>query len=397
MDGLKRTLLVCVALALASPCSAQSGDRELGGDIFRSGDTQTPLNAARDVLAAGATVSLDGAVAEDTHAAGFDVDVDAATGGDLLAVGMSVSVGGPVGGDLTASGFSVRTARGASIAGNARLAGARLTLDGPVEGALAAVGAKVTLNAAVAGDALLTGETLTFGPDARVGGTLTYSAPEQVEIPARVAPADRIRYEPYQRSEMAERARHMWEDQDFPGRPDFLSLLGGFLVTLGFFVVIGALCLTLAPATVRHLRERIDARPGMSLVLGTLGLSILFGLVPISAMTVVGIPLVPIVVLVVLLVWTLGYILGTYVLAMRVLRGLGADPRPAIWIRLLALVIGVSIAALLNFIPVLGWMVNFALVLLGIGGMTTALFERLIGNPGPALDVDMRPVEGDER
>lgn len=40
-------------------------------------------------------------------------------------------------------------------------------------------------------------------------------------------------------------------------------------------------------------------------------------------------------------------------------------------------------------------MANFALVLLGVGGMTTALFDRLVGSVAPALDVDMRPIERD--
>ena|GEM_PF-4339443 len=86
--------------------------------------------------------------------------------------------------------------------------------------------------------------------------------------------------------------------------------------------------------------------------------------------------------------WILGYILGAYVLAMRALQGLGGAEDPEIWMRLLALVIGVMAMAILNFIPFLGWMVNFALVLLGIGGMTTVIFERLIKNASPATDGD---------
>lgn len=395
MIGLKNVMLAGFLVAVSGQGFADSPDRLIGGDVFRTGETSSPLQAARDVLAAGVTVTLDGAIAQDAHAAGFDVDVNAATGDDLYAVGFSVSLRGHVGGDLTASGFSVRTASTAEVAGNARLAGGRITIDGPVQGALAAVGGKVTLNSEVLGDVVVVGETLAFGPDARIGGMLTYSAPERLEIPERVISADRITFEPYQRSEMMKDAREIWSDWEFPVLPAFLSLLGGFLVTLGFFVVIGALFLTLAPAQVRHLRRSIDARPGMALLSGVIGLSMLFGLVPISALTVVGIPLVPFVLLVTVVVWTLGYILGAYVLAMRVLRGLNAAEHPEIWMRLLALVIGVTVAALLNFIPVLGWMVNFALVLLGIGGMTTALFERLVGNVGPALDVDMRAIERD--
>lgn len=388
-------LIAAVAIAFAGPVFGQTPDRAIGGDILRLGETSLPLQAGRDVLAAGATVSLDGSVAQDAHAAGFDVDVDATTGGDLYVMGFSVRLRGPVGDDLTALGFSVRVGSEAQIAGNARLVGGRVILDGPVLGALAAAGGKVTLNSEVSGDVLLAGETLVFGPDARIGGTLTYSAPARIEIPARVVSADRVTYHPYQRSEMMRETREMWSDWEYPVLPTFLSILSGFLVTLGFFVIIGALFLTLAPKQVRHLRCSIDARPGMALLSGVIGLSMLFGLVPISAMTVVGLPLVPIVLLATVVVWTLGYILGAYVLAMRAMRGLGTAENPEIWLRLLALVVGVTLAALLNFIPVLGWMVNFALVLLGIGGMTTALFERLTGNVGPALDVDMRPMERD--
>lgn len=393
--GLKSTLIAGFLVAAAGPGFGDTVDRMIGGDVLRVGETSAPLDASRDVLAAGATVSLEGAIAQDTHAAGFDVDVDATTGDDLFAVGFSVSLRGPVGGDLTASGFSVRTGSRAEVAGNARIVGGRVMIDGPVAGALAAAGGKVTLNAEVSGDVLLAGETLTFGPDARIGGTLTYSAPARMDIPERVIPAARVTYEPYQRSEMMREAREMWSDREYPVLPTFLSVLSGFLITLGFFIVIGALFLTFAPKQVRHLRQSIDARPGMALLSGVIGLSMLFGLVPISALTVVGLPLVPIVLLATMVVWTLGYILGVYVLAMRAMRSLGSVENPQIWMRLLALVVGVTIIALLNFIPVLGWMVNFALVLLGIGGMTTALFERLVGNVGPAMDVDMRPMERD--
>jgi hypothetical protein len=47
----------------------------------------------------------------------------------------------------------------------------------------------------------------------------------------------------------------------------------------------------------------------------------------------------------------------------------------------------------LNFIPFVGWVANYTLVLLGIGAMIRALFFYFIGNPGLALDVDMKPIE----
>ncbi len=394
MTGLKWATMLCVFIAAAGQGVADtSSDRMIGGDLLTSGETSATLQAPRDVLAAGPTVLLSGSVAQDTHAAGFDVDLDVMTGGDLYAVGFSVSLRGPVGGDATAAGFSLRMGPGAEVAGNARLMGARVIVDSPVRGGLVAAADTLTLNSEISGDALLAGETIVFGPDASILGSLTYSAPDRIDIPERVIPANRVTYEPYRPSEMMMEMRDMWGEWDYPDRPPLLSLLSGFLVTLGFFVLIGALCLTLAPAQVRYLRRNIEARPGMALLSGVIGLSLLFGLVPISALTIVGIPLVPVVLLATLVVWTLGYVLGAYVIAMRAMQGLGVAENPAIWLRLLALVVGVTLIALLNFIPVLGWMANFALVLLGIGGMTRALFERMVGNTGPALDVDMQPIE----
>jgi len=386
MIGLIRILTACAAMVMAGQTMAETTDRTFGGDIFRAGESTAPFQAARDVFATGATVTLQGEIAEDAHAVGFDVDADAATGGDLYLMGFSVSLRGSVAGDLTASGFSVRTAPDAEVAGNARLTGAKVTIEGPVGGAVMAVGGTVTLDAQVDGDVFLTGETLVFGKDARIGGALTYSAPTRMDIPDSVVAADRITFEPYHRSDVMKDAQEMWSDWEYPVLPTFMSVLGAFLVTVGFFVVIGALFLALVPNRVRHLRRKIEARPGKALLFGALGLSILFGLVPISALTVIGLPLVPIVLLGLVAIWTLGYILGAYALTMRVLHSFGSEENPKIWVRLVALVIGVTVASLLNFIPVLGWMANFALVLLGIGGMSMALFDRMNSDAGPVLD-----------
>lgn len=386
MIGLIRILAIYAAMIMAGHAIAEPVDRIIGGDIFRAGETTAPLQAARDVFAAGAAVTLQGDIAQDAHAVGFDVDADAETGGDLYLIGFSVSLRGNVGGDLTASGFNVRTASDAQVAGNARLTGGQVTIEGPVGGAVMAAGGKVTLNATVDGDVLLAGETLAFGRDARIGGNLTYSAPTRIDIPDYVITADRVTFEPYHRSDVMKDAQEMWSDWEYPALPTFMSLLSAFLITVGFFVVIGALFLALVPDRVRHLRRKIEARPGMALLFGVMGLSILFGLVPISALTIIGLPLVPIVLLALVAVWTLGYILGAYALTMRALHSFGSEENPKIWVRLLALVIGVTLASLLNFIPLLGWMANFALVLLGIGGMAMALFDRMNRDTSPVSD-----------
>ena len=106
-----RAIAICLALtataAFAEPQTLRNGD-----DLFLSGlSTTETLAAPRDVLAAGATVSLRGTVAADTHATGFDVEIEAATGGSVYAAGATVTQRGTVGQDLNATGFTVRTTR----------------------------------------------------------------------------------------------------------------------------------------------------------------------------------------------------------------------------------------------------------------------------------------------
>jgi hypothetical protein len=139
------------------------------------------------------------------------------------------------------------------------------------------------------------------------------------------------------------------------------------------------------------MQKAIQARPGQVFLLGVVGLSMLFGMVPIIALTLFGIPLLPIVLLAIITVWTFGYALGAYAVAQRMMQAFGGKEEANSLIRLGAFAGVLIMVAILNFIPFLGWIINYTLVLLGIGAMTGAVFNRMLGNPGLSLDVDMKP------
>lgn len=377
-----RSLAIMTVAALTLPLAvgAQSTAREVGGDLFLS-EPQPPVNAARDVFAVGFSTDLSGTVAEDAHAVGFSVEVDAETAGDLYATGGSVSVRGPVGSDMNAIGGTVRTHPSAVTSGNARVTGGSVQIEGPVEGALMASGAEVYLNAPIEGDAFLSGARIRFGPEATVSGMLTYSTSDPIEIPQSVAAPGRVVFQQMQFDDMMRRGGRDW---DWPEGPDMEigpgAAIGALAATLGSFLLVGALFLAFTPALVSRMRKRVAARPGNTALSGLIGLSMLFGSVPILAMTIIGIPLVPFAVLAILIVWFLGYVLGAYSIGMGVARALGAAEDPSIAIRLAVLAATALIAGLLNFIPIIGWMANFAIVLLGVGAMTFEAFERLLPN-----------------
>ena len=377
--------------AAVSPLGAQTVLQTNGTDTFIAGSSGLPeLQAPGDVFASGGAVVTTGRVAGDAHVAGFDLDLEADVAGDLYVAGATATLRAPVGGDLSMMGFSLRTAETAITTGNARMLGSTITIDGAIGGALAATGGEITLNAAVSGDALLQGGTISLGPKARIAGTLTYSAPEPVTIPAEVIPAARVVY--HKSQPMMERFEHMrdwgddWVGRDMPALPSTFALVSTFLVTLGFLILLGGALLALAPQRCEALRLAGTRRPALMVLLGVLALATLMGLVPVAVMTVIGLPFVPIVLLAILVVWTLGYVFGVYVVALRLYQAFGRRDDPGLRLRILLLGCAVLVFSLLNFVPVLGWMLNFLLVLFGIGALSTgvlrALVARLPQEPG---------------
>jgi hypothetical protein len=279
------------------------------------------LQAPGDVFASGGAVVTTGRVAGETHVAGFHLDLESAVARDLYAAGASATLRAPVGEDLSMIGFSVRTANTAFTTGNARMLGSMITIDGPVGGALTATGGEISLNTAITGDALLQGGTITFGRRARISGTLTYCAPEPVTIPAEVIPAAKVVY--HKTPPMAERFEDLhdwsadWVDGRVDGRVD--DWAGGDMPALpGTFALVSAF-------------------------LVTLGFLVLLG----------------------------GAMLAMAPQRVEALRQVAAR-RPALMVPL-----GVLGSSLLNFVPLLSWMINLLLVRFGIGALSTGVLRSL--------------------
>jgi len=375
----------------AAPVIAEQVSREHGGDTYLAGEAVTEtLAATGDVFAAGSVVTTTGTTSGDTHVAGYDVAVGTQTGGDLYAAGSSVSIDAAVGDDITAAGFSVRSTTNAVTQGNVRLFGRTLTIEGPVVGALTAFGGAVHLNAPVSGDAWIAAETLSFGPNARIGGNLTLSADDDLSVPADVIPAARITREEWDKREMYREFDRSWDAVEMPLLPVWLSLFSAFLISTIFLLLLAAIFLTFMSERVDKMRKRVTRQPLQTFLLGVIGLSALFGMVPVTALTVIGLPFVPFALLLIIVAWTLGYLLAAYAIAYRLWVAFDGGDAPSMVMRLVMIAVAIVVVAVLNFIPFVGWVVNYTLVLLGVGAMTAGTLSVFITDPDPALDEDMQ-------
>lgn len=377
-------LVAIFALALSSNSPAAAGSLEHGGDIYASGDdADAPGPGARNLYLADGGVALTQPVERDAHIAGFDVDVEADIGGDLYVAGALVSLDAAVGGDVTVAAFRLRTGRTSAITGNTRAAARTVVLDGNLTGAALITAERLELNGVVDGDLRFAGRTIDFGPNARVGGILTAQTPYEPDVPASVASPDRVRHELFAPSDFAERFGKGAGEAIGLTVPTWWMIAGAITAFLLGLILVGVLFLGLAPRTVERLRADAERHVWRSLGYGLIGLSTLLGLVPLAIITIVGLPLIPVILLLVAFLAVFAYLLGAYVFAHRVFRSFGAG-HATMAARLRTFVIGLLILLLLNVVPIIGWLINALAALVGFGALEMRLIRRLGGRSTPA-------------
>jgi cytoskeletal protein CcmA (bactofilin family) len=364
-------LVVFGAFLFASSVQADEASLTFGGDQFAAGQvTSIGAPVQHDAFAMGSDVTLSAPVSGDAHLAGYDVDVDADVSGDIYAAGFTVNVTGAVGGDLTAAGNTVIVRSGTAVTGNVRLAGATVVLGTPVGGSALVTAQSLTLDVPVSGDFSFYGETLTFGPGARVDGVLEIRAPKEIAVPASVASADRVRFElldsPDYVSEAGKTAGSV------VGRfwPVFWTIAAWWL----FLFLVGASLIALAPRAVSALQVASEKRPFRNLGLGMLAFAAVLGLVPVVAMTIIGILLLPFLLVFAVMACSLAYLVGAFLIGLRIATAfVTVDTNLK---RLGVLAVSLIAAALIGMIPVVGWLVTLGVLLFGFGAAAIVTMVR---------------------
>jgi hypothetical protein len=343
-----------------------------GGDEYAAGQSVTINRPTieRDAFVAGYDVGLTGIVQGDAHLAGFNVRDDARVQGDIYAAGFSVNVAGAAGGDLTAMGNTVTVTSAAPVSGNLRLAGAQVTLAAPVGGSALITARNLTLDAPIAGDLNFFGESISFGNNARVTGKVMIQAPAEIAVPASVAAADRVSFQQLVSPDYASQAGKTAEHVMKSFWPEAWATGLWWLL----LVVIGLAFLAFAPRLVERMEATARTRPFRNLGIGFLAFAAVIGLVPISAITVIGLLATPLFILFAVVMCGLAYLAGVYLFGERLIGMLTRLDTLAK--RAMALVVSVIVAGLLAMVPLAGWFVTLLLMVFGFGAIAQVTFGR---------------------
>jgi cytoskeletal protein CcmA (bactofilin family) len=326
--------VVILGLVVLLPLPAHAAEQRLVGDVVVGHRA-----VEHDVSTGAGDLEVRGRVEDDVHS-GF---------GDVL-------VTGKVNGDIDAGFGDVK-------------------IEGPVEGDVRAEFGDVYVNAPVKGDIHAGWGEVDLGPDADISGNLEC---EGCEITGNRGAV---------KGDMM--ARGMAIDFDDSHGPSIIGFFGWLFAALAF-AACAVLAAVVAPRPLASAARRAEESPGRSFVYGLISLPAFFVLCVALAVTIIGIPLLVLLVPAYLALLFFGALVAAFFIGTRVLMVTG---RYRVG-NALAAVVGAMILAATTFIPVLGDLLLYALSLFGAGAIILALFSRRPRASHPSYEAYVRDRAG---
>lgn len=313
-----------------------------------------------DVIAGGGKVLVDGNVSQDLMAGAGQLNVSGEVGDDVRAVAGNIQIDATIKGDLLAAGGDINLSDKTYVGGGAYMAAGNIQLNGAINGNVILAGGNIYLNSSVGGNVTLYRfKTVTFGPQAKVMGTLSYRASEALQIPAGMVQG-RIDYKQLPKNEVKE------------SMPAILARFSVFsFLSMLFF---GLIMVWLFRFTMLHTYSMVNENALRSLGVGFLVLI----LTPVAAiillLTTIGLPLFLVLMAVWLIALYVGKIMGAAVIGFKILK---VDEKSAFLRVFGSFALGALIYVLIRMIPVLGWVIDLLLILTALGGLVFNCYELI--------------------
>ena len=304
-------------------------DAEVSGDVIvAGGELYIGHRIDGDIMAAGGTVKIRGEVKDDVRISGGDLYIDANIGDDLALAGGSITV-----------------SPGSTIGGKAWLAGGDVHMAGTINQDLKITAGNIRLSGTVHGDVELEGGKIQILESAQIDGKLSYKSPEEGNIDSAARITGKVTYEAME-----------W---------DYSERGSGILFSLTLMVA-GISLFWLFPKFTLSSVQRITADPWKSVGLGL----VLFLVTPIVAVILMFLVFGVWIGLTVLALYCvallLGFLIACFFLGDRGAKIMKTDLNTT-GRRIISVTLAIILIGFLSIIPVLGGLLLFILLLLGLG------------------------------
>ncbi|WP_224447438.1 polymer-forming cytoskeletal protein [Haloprofundus salilacus] len=366
-----------VALVVLAVVVALAAVPGVATAITRSGDTVVVAEdeTVDELNAFGGSVVVRGTVNGNVSALAGDVYVadTGRVGGNVAGAAGAVRIAGSVEGDVAGASGSLTLEEGSTVGGDVAAGTGSLTVaeGATVRGDLSAGAQTASINGTVEGDAEIDADEILLGSAAVIEGDLTYDGTLQRADGAVVNGT-------VEREDDLATAAPVGTDG--PLIPGWTFAVYGLLLNL----LLGAILLFVFPSFSQRVVLEAARSPGLSGGVGLLSVVVVPLVLLLLVLTLVGIPLALVgSVLFGLLVWV-GGVYGRFAVGAVIL---AYTDREGEWV---ALLVGVLVVGLVVQIPVLGWVVNLAVGLVGLGALVLALssgYRRRRAERTPTPDV----------
>lgn len=276
--------------------------------------------------------------------------------GDQFILGQSftLATGDTLNGNLVVIGGTVTTDAGSIINGDMVMVGGTVSIGGKLTGDIVCVGGTGTIadTAVIEGDVISAGGWLNISPKAQVNGTTNINTPGDFQ---------------WNFGEIFKKRENFGWFND----PVNKVLTDMFQVLA--MAALAALIVLIFGKPAAKVADAIASSPALSWGIGLLTLLVFPVLVVVMVITLILIPAIPLVVLLLALGFVFGYISLGYEIGRRLetaSKGQWAEPISA---GIGMLVLGLVVTAI-GWIPCLGWVVNFAIMLFGLGAIVLTYF-----------------------
>jgi hypothetical protein len=245
-----------------------------------------------------------------------------------------------------------------------------------------AVGGPLTVAGTVRGDAVSLGGPVTLEPTARVEGDVVSMGGTVDVQPGAVVLGDRVGIGGPLESVVAQLAAGGGE-AEVPAWQLVLLGIVASLVKCAVLLLVGLLVITFLPERYARVRDQLTRRPGRSALAGLVMLLAMVPLAILLAVTVIGLPLIPIAALLVFILMAVGMTAFVSWLGDRLPLFAGRKSQFG------AMALGTAIVFVVGLIPVVGWLVVTVVSFVAAGA---ALLSKLGAPPkdasvGPAVSV----------
>lgn len=348
----------------------------------QSVDVRAPING--DLVAGAYRITVSAPISGGVLAAGETVIFEARVERSIRAAARRITVEGSVGTDAVLAGATIRVTDRAQIGRDLVALGGRIRQAGSVGRNAVFNGGRVTIAGTIAGNVEVNAQSLVVADTARISGRLTY----RVQQTADIRQGAQITGGVERREQPQPRRRRPVGPFGVSGFRWFAAAAEGV-----WLLILGLIAVAVSARGVFAVAERIRRAFVMSL----LGGFVLAVVVPIAAITlcitVLGIPLGLVALLLYALTLYPAMIFTAAWLGERIVpprREPGQSP-PSPY---LIMVVGVVAVAVLMAIPIVGWIVRLAAILVGFGALWAKIWAARDAPPATAPPVAPPPPSG---